>query len=65
MVGLSTSDQAVVDHEFCARMPESAAAFDQLNVSNVACMELACRKMQMSEDRHRKRILSGSANDEL
>ena len=41
-----------MDHEFCARVLQSAVVFDQLNVSELACMELICRKLQMAEYRH-------------
>ena len=52
------SDQAVMDHDFCAQVLQSAWFFDQLNASELACSELsACR--------HRERILSGASNDEL
>ena len=43
----------------------SAVVFDQLNVSELACMELTCRKMQMAVYRHRDRFLSGPGHDEL
>ena len=41
--------QAVMDHEFCARVLQCAVVFDQLNVSKLARMELVCRKMQVSK----------------
>ena len=37
--------------------------FDQLN--ELACVELICRNMQMSEYRYRVRILIGPGNDEF
>ena len=58
-VGLNASDKAVMDHEF------SPQVFDQLNVSELACMELIFREMQMPEYRHRERIPCGSGNDDL
>ena len=64
-VGLNASDQAVMDHEFCARVLQSAVGFDHLNVNELACMELICRKMQVAEYRHRERIPSGRGGAEL
>ena len=55
-VGLNTLDQAVMDHEFCARVLQSAAVFDQLDVGELAYIEVLYRKMQMSDCRHRERI---------
>ena len=54
-----------MSHEFCARVLQSAVVFDQLNASELVCMELICRKMQLAEYRHRERIFSGPGNDEL
>ena len=48
-VAPNTSDQAVMDHEFCAQVLQSAVVFDQLNVSELTCMELV---------RHGERIVS-------
>ena len=49
--------------KFCAQVLQSAVVFDQLNVSELACMLLVCRNLRMSDHRHR--ILSGSGIDEL
>ena len=62
-LGSMRLDQALMDHEFCARALQSAVVFDQLSVSEFACMEMLRRKMQMAECRHH--ISSGPGNEEL
>ena len=42
--GLTSSDQAVADHEFCLRLLQTAVLYDQLNVSELACFELVSRR---------------------
>ena len=39
-VGVNARVQAVMDHEFCAGVLQSAVVLDQLNVSELACMDL-------------------------
>ena len=64
-VRLDPSDQSVLEHEFCSRVLQLAVQYDQLNVSELACMELICRKLQMAEYRHRERVLGLANGDEL
>jgi hypothetical protein len=64
-VNLTATDESVSDHEFCARILQTAATYDQLNVSELASMELVCRRLQMCEYKHRERILGRGHLDEL
>ena len=47
------------------RALEHAATFDQVNVSELACMELLLRRAQLSELRHKERILSLDPADDF
>ena len=47
------------------RALEHAATFDQVNVPELACMELLLRRAQLSELRHKERILSLDPADDF
>ena len=65
-VGLERTDQAVQDHEFCMRVLQTAVQYDQLNVSELASMELVMRRAQVAEFRHRERLFGrAGGGDEL
>eukprot|EP00959_Pyramimonas_sp_CCMP1952_P082368 1721012-Pyramimonas_sp.AAC.1 len=42
-----------------------AVVYDQLNITELACMELVSRKLQMCEYRRRGRAIGASQGDEL
>ena len=56
-VNLTASDDIVAEHEFCSRLLQTATVFDQLNIGELACMELVSRRLQMCEYKYRDRIL--------
>ncbi|CAK0846128.1 unnamed protein product [Prorocentrum cordatum] len=63
--GLTAGDQSVVDHERCCRLLQLATVHDQLDITELACMELVSRKLQMCEHRHRERATGAIQGDEL
>ena len=54
---LSLADSGAADHETGMRCLEFALCYDQLCVSELACLELMMRKVQLAEMRYRERIL--------
>ena len=64
-VGLTAGDQSVIDHEFCCRLLQLAVVYDQLHITELACMELVARKLQMCEYRHRDRAIGATQGDDL
>ncbi|CAK0895469.1 unnamed protein product, partial [Prorocentrum cordatum] len=64
-VGLTAGDQSVIDREFCCRLLQLAVVYDQLNITELACMELVSRKSQMCEYRHRDRAIGATQGDDL
>ncbi|CAK0848864.1 unnamed protein product, partial [Prorocentrum cordatum] len=62
--GLGAGDIGVAEHEVAMRCLENAISYDQLNVGELACMELLLRRAQLSELKHKGRLLQvGAAND--
>ncbi|CAE7467165.1 unnamed protein product [Symbiodinium microadriaticum] len=65
---LQPSDNGVLEHEALCKMLELAIEYDQLNIGELASIELACRRLQMIQYRWRERILgavsSGTIDDE-
>ena len=65
---LQPSDNGVLEHEALCKMLELAIEYDQLNIGELASIELACRRLQMIQYRWRERILgsvsSGTVDDE-
>eukprot|EP00974_Lingulodinium_polyedra_P017693 1716541-Lingulodinium_polyedra.AAC.1 len=62
---LSQGDAGVADHEVGMRCLEFALCYDQVAVSELACMELMLRKVQVAELKHRERILGVQGGDGL
>ena len=58
MTGLNENDAGVSDHEFCLRLLETALTFDQLQVGELASLEIVMRKAQLTELKHRDRVVS-------
>ncbi|CAK0861612.1 unnamed protein product, partial [Prorocentrum cordatum] len=63
--GLGASDTGVGVHELAMRFLEISACFDQLNITELACVELLMRKVQLAEWRHRERLTSRAGSDDL
>ena len=55
--GLGPGDIGVADHETGLRALEFAVCFDQINVPELAALELIMRKVQLAELKNRERIL--------
>ena len=50
-------------HEFLCRVLETAVCYDQVNTSNLACMELLCRQIQLIEEQQYEAMFSGKDKD--
>eukprot|EP00974_Lingulodinium_polyedra_P119688 11172125-Lingulodinium_polyedra.AAC.1 len=57
--GLAAQDAGVADQELAARALETAVAFDQLQVAEIAAVEIASRKAQLCELKRRGRVVVG------
>ena len=58
---LQASDGGVLEHEAICKTLELAIEYDQLNVGELASVELMCRRLQMIQYRWRDRILGASS----
>jgi hypothetical protein len=54
---VTASDAGVSDHEVAMRALEHALTYDQLNVSELSCLELLLRRAQLAELKHKGRVL--------
>ena len=45
-------DRSVYEDEVLARILDAAVTYDALNIANLACMELVCRRRQLIADAH-------------
>ena len=45
-------DRSVYEDEVLARVLDLAVTYDSLNIGNLACMELVCRRRQLISDAH-------------
>eukprot|EP00959_Pyramimonas_sp_CCMP1952_P467302 9491354-Pyramimonas_sp.AAC.1 len=63
--GLGPADVGVSDHELAMRALELGAGFDQLNLTELALVELLVRRAQLAEWRHRERLLKSSGDEYL
>ena len=65
---LQPSDNGVLEHESICKALELALEYDQLNLGELACLELLCRQLQMLQYRWKERILgatsAGTVDDE-
>ena len=61
--GLGASDAGVAEHELAMKALEYAVEYDQVNVGELASMELMVRKAQLIELRHKDKVLSGLDDD--
>ncbi|CAE7297688.1 unnamed protein product [Symbiodinium sp. CCMP2456] len=65
---LQPSDNGVLEHESICKALELAIEYDQLNIGELATMELLCRRLQMIQYRWKDRVLgsysSGTVDDE-
>jgi len=59
---LTTSDAGVSLHEVASKALQAACCYDQLNVGELACMEILSRSIQMTEYRWRERIVGNSTS---
>ena len=64
MSGVQASDSGAQEHEQAMRVLEYAVCFDQLQASELACLEIVARRAQMVELRHREKILGSGAIDD-
>ena len=55
---MSLNDGGVAEHELIMRVLEQAICFDQLQVCELACLELLIRKAQMIELKHKSRLVT-------
>ena len=62
---LTTGDAGVLPHEIALRALQFAVEFDQLNVSELSCMEFLARQAQLSELKHRERVLQADPSDDF
>ena len=60
---LQEEEHSAVTHEMLSEIFELATTFDQLDVSNLACMECLCRHAQYLEQRVKKKRESGKDFD--
>ena len=56
MAKLSFSDKHMTEYSVLCRILELAITFDQLHITNLACMELVCRRLQLIEEKYRFRL---------
>ena len=65
---LQPSDGGVLEHESICKALELAIEYDQLNIGELAAVELLCRRLQMIQYRWKERVLgavsSGTVDDE-
>ncbi|CAE7199591.1 unnamed protein product, partial [Symbiodinium natans] len=62
---LQPSDSGVLEHESICKALELALEYDQLNLGELACVELLCRRLQMLQYRRRERVLGSAASGTL
>ena len=55
---LSSSDPGVSQHENLCKLLQVGLTFDQLDMSNLAMVELMCRELQMIEEKYSDRLRS-------
>ena len=55
---LSYADTGASEHHSCMKILATALTFDQINVTELACMELVGRRVQMIESKYKPRLLS-------
>ena len=53
---LSFSDGNMTEYSLIARVLEMGLTWDQLNIANLACMELLARRFQLIEEKYRHRL---------
>ena len=61
---LKPADAGVLEHELAPRALQLAAEYDQLNVTELASMELLARRAQLSELKWKERVLRHDPQDE-
>ena len=62
--GLTTADSGVAAHEMAMRAIQFAVEFDQLNISELSCMEFLGRQAQLAELKHREKLLQVDPADD-
>ena len=60
---LLATDGGVQTHDGACQLLEVMCCYDQLNVGNLACAELVCRQLQLTEERWRERFTSADSAD--
>ena len=50
--GIPPGDRSVFEDQLLARVLDTALCYDSLNIANLACMELVCRRRQLLADAH-------------
>ena len=58
---LQASDGGVLEHESICKALELAIEYDQLNIGELAAIELLCRRLQMIQFRWKERVLGASS----
>ena len=62
---LQDSDAGVDAHETYCRVLQTMASYDQLDLGNLAGVELMVRQLQLVEERHKDRLGGSSGKDSL
>ena len=60
--GLSQDDPLSVEHALLCKILELAVCYDQVNLGELAHLELAARRLQLVEEKVMERALAASAN---
>ena len=50
--GVTAADRSRYEHEVLSRILETAVTYDCLNATNLACLEIAGGRLQLSEESH-------------
>eukprot|EP00973_Karenia_brevis_P067400 9374645-Karenia_brevis.AAC.1 len=61
---LQPTDSHVSIHEAMCHLLELMVSYDQLDASNLACAEVACRQIQFAEEKWKERVV-GQQGEEL
>jgi hypothetical protein len=62
---LSFNDGHMTEYSLIAKVLEMALTWDQLNIANLACMELLARRFQLIEEKYRHRLPQHDAKNTM
>ena len=63
--GLTSADPGVADHELAMRIMETALTFDQLQIAEVASVEIVMRKAQVCELKYKDKIITMDSKSQI